>query len=74
MFSNSLNDAHSQLERAILQQLQAERIDEKVIEMVQDAFSRALKGKKIVVGELVKWCRPFRGGNFRPRPGVARIV
>jgi hypothetical protein len=49
MFSNSLNDAHSQLERAILQQLQAERIDEKVIEMVQDAFSRALKGKKIVV-------------------------
>jgi DNA polymerase III alpha subunit len=25
-------------------------------------------------GELVKWCRPFRGGNFRPRPCVARIV
>jgi len=29
---------------------------------------------RIEFGELVKWCRPFRGGNFRPRPGVARIV
>ena len=49
MFSNSLDDAHSQLEHAILQQLQAERIDEKILEIVQGACSKALKDKNIVV-------------------------
>ena len=49
MFSNSLNDAHSQLEHAILQQLQAERIDDKILEIVQRACSKALKDKNILV-------------------------
>ena len=49
MFPNSLDDAHSQLEHAILQQLQAERIDDKILEIVQGACSEALKDKNIVV-------------------------
>ena len=54
MFPNSLDDARSQLEHAILQQLKAERIDDKILEMVQSACSKALKGKKIVVSRAEK--------------------
>jgi len=49
MFPNSLDDARSQLEHAILQQLKAEKIDDKILEMVQGACSRALRGQKILV-------------------------
>ena len=49
MFPDSLDDARSQLEHAIFQQLKAENVDDKILEMVQGACSRALKGTKILV-------------------------
>ena len=54
MFSNSPNEAYSQLEHAILQQLQAKRIDEKILEIVQGACSEALKDKNILVSRTVQ--------------------
>jgi len=44
--------------------------------VIQNASLRELTTCDLTLnfGELVKRCRLFCGGNFRPRPGIARIV
>jgi len=66
-------DGLSRDEDELLQKLEEEL--QPLDDLVQNKYLAFLAEQEFdAIGELVKWCRPFRGGNFRPRPCVARIV